>query len=96
MTPIALSLHLTKPEEKLMKAILKLEFGELYNVEVPHTDTMDIFASAVSPGIYNLITFIRDGNPFLDKIVVHERSPTFVEVHGEIMGYQCLKKIKLS
>lgn len=96
MAPIALSLHLTKPEEKLMKAILKLEFGELYNVEVPHTDARNVFTSAISPGMYSLITFIRDGNPTLDKIVVHECSPTFVETKGEIMGYQCLKKIKLS
>jgi hypothetical protein len=90
------SVHVSAPERDLLTLITKIEYGEIVSALVPDADRgikMDL-----DPHQSALIEVVRE-NPSLDRIMVHDSKPQYVEVSGEWRGeavtFRYKKKIKI-
>ena len=87
------SMLISAPEASLLKAIREVGFGELMFVEIQ--DAPKIHKVDVDLKTRKLLALIRDGNPNLDSIKIHQFDPVQVTVSGECEKLRYKKKIIL-
>lgn len=89
-----LSLNTVTPREyDIVMLVRAIEYGELLEVDTisPETGSRPIKLTWAET---KLLEQCRD-HLFIDKIVMHQGLPTYVEVSGETAGIRYRRKIKL-
>jgi hypothetical protein len=86
-------LLLRSGEADLLDLALKIGFGDLYDVSIAGSDTVE---RAVSPRQRRFLDILlQEGICHISHIVVHEGEPVLMEVPGVFRGISFTKKIKL-
>ena len=80
------------PEYQLLEAIREVKFGELFGVQVD--DQAKWIDYELSQAEIDLLTFVREGNQYIDILTVHNGQPTLAETDYKISGFRCRKKVK--
>lgn len=79
-------------ENELLRAMMKLQLGEILHVEIPE-EPKTVIVSTISPRQLSFIEIIRQGYQHFDKIVVESGDPVSVVVSYVDGGFQCRKTI---
>ena len=86
---------LFKAEAELFKDIRNVEFGDLYDVEVPEEG--ELVEMDLSPKDEILLGLLHDGNREFISIGVHNGQPSFAVVAGiSRFGNRYKRKFKIS
>lgn len=78
---------------KVIQTIRQLGYGEISNVLIKDCD--EKVEVQLSGSERRLVEFMKD-NPEIDKIVVHQCAPAYVEYRLTLNGFQCSRKVKFS
>ena len=86
---------LYKSEAELFSDIRFVEFGDLYEVEVPEEG--DLVELELSPRDMQLLDLIKEGNRHFDSIGVHSGQPAYAVILGVSKhGNRYKQKIKIT
>lgn len=86
---------LLRSEAELFLDIRFVEFGDLYEVEVPEEG--DLVELKLSPRDMRLLELIRDGNRHFDSIGIHSGQPAYAVINGITRyGNRFRQKIKIT
>ena len=80
-------------EADLIDAIREVQFGELYGVDIPASETR-LIEKPLTPVMWDLILYIRSGVQHIDVLTVHHGQPIQAETDCKILGFHCRKKTK--
>lgn len=73
-------LKLSTEEVELLEAIQELQYGELYEVDIPSTEP--VHQKRLHDWQHKLIDIIRSGNQYIDSIKVHQGKATQISIAG--------------
>jgi hypothetical protein len=91
---ISYQMKLSDVELELLDDIKKLQYGTIYDLEVP--DEEHIHNVNLSRQQKEFIEVIRDGNNYFNIVKVHQAEPAYAEVPGTTTrtGYRCVRLYK--
>lgn len=64
-------------EERLLKTITEIQYGEILDVEIVHADQPATIRAKLSEARMSLINVIRDGAAYFVSIKVHQGEPAY-------------------
>lgn len=88
------SIPISINEQRLLEAIQEVKFGELYGVEV--LDAPKEIITKVKDSNVKLLELIREGNPLVDTITIHDGEAVSAIIVGMRHGWGYRKKVKLT
>ena len=78
----------------LIEAITRVQFGELYGVEIAARSELHVHRVELSPAMQRSDLYIRGGCQYIDILTVHNGQPTLAETDSTSTGFRCRKKVK--
>lgn len=80
-------------EADLIEAIRKVQFGELYGVEIDQNEGRWV-EHEIAPAIRDLLLYLRSGVQSIDILTVHHGQPIQAETDCVLWGFRCRKKVR--
>ena len=82
---------ITKREKELLNAIAFIQYGELYDVDIP-IEKPDCDLDGIGPDKVWLIHYLRD-NGLVDLVKINQGNVSQIEVKGKYRGISYTQKI---